>query len=371
MPPTATGSSVIAKNLACGFDSDEIVMIGQVLYDNRIDLSGIEKIRRIRIPDYPFHWRIKSFFEPFYVIPLTVAAGVAATRRYKLRAVVACFPNAPFLFAGLLISIIAKVPFYPYYHNLYVETRTNRVSRTIAQIIQSISFSYAAQVFSMSKGMAGFLLKRYGQKSHPILHPIPSSIPAFRELPAAKRPYKIAITGNINFTMGETLRRLVSVIRDVSDFQLHIFTSTSGDVIRNYLRIYGDNIDVMHVANREQLIDSIRDCDLLTLALDERRGDLEDDFKTQFPTRTLELLVSERPILVLAPEDYYIARFFRETGAGEVVSSTDCETIRNAIIELCENPTKRNMYVRNALNIAKQYRVEKVVATLRSVLPNR
>jgi glycosyltransferase involved in cell wall biosynthesis len=130
-----------------------------------------------------------------------------------------------------------------------------------------------------------------------------------------------------------------------------------------------DTIELKDVPNQEDLVASLRSCDVLILALaDQHNTILNDDFRTQFPTRTLEMLISERPVLVVAPYDYYIARFFRHNGAGKVLSDVSRESIRKAIEGLCKNERERNICVKNALKVAQEYRIENVARILRSEL---
>jgi len=369
MPPTATGMSVVSRNLASGFDPDEVVIIGQVLYESRIDLRGAERVQRIRIPDYPIHWRLKPYLEPFYIIPLTVAVGLRAIRQHRLKSVVASFPNSTFLVAGFLISLLARVPFFPYFHNLYVETRQGMISRAMALVIQKVIFWKAKRVLSMSKGMSEYLAKSYHIDSTSLLHPIVQPVPLFSAVRKSTKPYRIAFTGNINNTVVDVIRRVIDAIGEDPDYRIVLHTPVPIDRAKSLIGKWTDIIEIKDVPNQEDLVTSLRSCDVLILALaDQHNTILNDDFRTQFPTRTLEMLISERPILVIAPEDYYIARFFRGNGAGKVLSNMSTESIRKAIVNLCTNERERNVCVKNALRIAQEYRIENVTRVLRSEL---
>jgi hypothetical protein len=368
MPPTATGSSVIARNLAMGLYPDETIMLGQVLYSGRINLDGMKQ-RRIDIPDYPIHWRIKPYVDWLYVIPLVVSRGCKAVRRNHLQAVVTIFPNAKYLVAGLLISLFTRVPFFPYFHNLYVETRTGLFGRTFARLIQRISFSMATRVLSMSEGMTDFLLDKYGIDSTPILHPIVLPIPQIKKVPDAEPPYRLAFSGNVNFTVAERIRHVIEAVGDDPLYEIILHTPIPPEQARHEIETWASNIIIKHIPDQEALIESLRTCDVMMLALADRHGkELEDDFRTQFPTRTLEMLISERPILVIAPKDYFITRFFEANDAGLTYTDNSIDGLRDAIYRMCTSTELRESCVHNALATADSYRVNLVAETLRREL---
>jgi hypothetical protein len=369
MPPTATGMGVVSRNLASGFDSDEIVMLGQILYSSRIDLKGIEQHTRIQIPNYSVHWRIKPYIEWLYVIPLAVLAGCRAVRRYRLRGVVASFPNEKYLISGLLISIIMQVPYYPYFHNLYEGTRTGWGGRVIARFWQRVFFWKARRVLSMSQGMTDFFRVKYGIESTPLLHSIAQTVPQYTGTPSADPPYRLAFTGNINFTVAERIRDVIEAVGNDPQYEILLHSPVPEAQARETIGLWADNVTITDIPDQSDLVESLRSCDVMMLALVDRHGSgLEDDFRTQFPTRTLEMLISERPLLVVAPKDYFITRFFEVNGAGLTYTENGIDGLRDSIHKICTNSELRDSCVRNALVTAESYRVEQVAATLRREL---
>lgn len=369
IPPTATGMSVVTRNLLRWFRPDECVMIGQVIYAGRSTMEGIEHHPRIEIPSHAIHWRLKPYLEPFYLIPMLVNAGCKAVKQHRLRAVVALYPNASFLCAGYLIARLMHIPFFPYFHNLYVETRTNRVAQWFARRLQRFLFSRAARIFSMSEGMTDFFTARYGVRSLPLLHAINCPIPVPSSLPKPEKPFRIAFSGNINFTMIEPLQKVILAIGEDPEYEIVLHTPVKPDDVRKRVGAWARNITLKDAPTQEELVASLRGCDLFVLALADMRGrELEDDFRTQFPTRTLEMLVAQRPILLLCPKEYFLARFFVKWGCGEVLESTDPHEIREAIERLCTDEEQRRRYVEKALAVATLYRGERVSGVLRDEL---
>lgn len=369
LPPTATGMAVVTRSLLRWFAPEECVMIGQVPYRGRIAMEGIENHRRIEIPSRSIYWRVKPYVEPFCTVPTLVREGCRAVKEHGLRAVIASYPTAAFLLGGYLIARRMGVPFFPYYHNLYVETRTNPVARAYARRLQRFLFSRAERVFSMSDGMSGFLMDRYRVASVPLVHAINHPIPAPGYLPSCERPFRIAFSGNINLTMVEPLRNVIAALGDDAGYEIVLHTPFSEAEVRRTLGMWRTNITVKDAGGQEELIASLRSCDVLGLALADMTGThLEDDFRTQFPTRTLEMLVAERPILLLCPRHYFLAQFFLTRGCGYLLEGTDPAKIREAVDLLCTSTDERTRLVRNALEAAGLYRGERVSALLRHEL---
>ncbi len=364
-PPTATGSSVIVRNLAAEFGPTDCVLLGQLLYDGRIGLDRIEDHVRVLIPSYPIHWRLKPYLEPFYAIPMAVRAGCAAVRDHGLRAVVAVYPNSAFMVAGYLIARLCGVPFYPWFHNLYVETRPTGVGAAFARIVQRHILARAAHVFGMSDGVSRFLQANYGIEGDPLLHPVSLPIPEAAAPPDAEKPFVLGLSGNINFTTAEPLRNLIAAVGDSPDYRIVLHTLTPEAGIRETLGVWADNVSVRPVPDASELVLALSECDALVLGLGDRTGKpMEWDFKTQFPTRTLEMLVSERPILLMCPDDYFLAEFFAENGCGRHVSATDAEAIGYAVREICADRALRSKCVAGALHAAARYRAEDVAESL-------
>ena len=222
----------------------------------------------------------------------------------------------------------------------------------------------------MSQGMTDFLRNRYAVDTTPIVHPIVQPVPAFTDVPAATPPYRLAFSGNINFTVAERVRHVIEAVGDNPLYEIVLYTPVSPEDARETIGAWADNVTIAHLSDQKALVDALRGCDVMMLALVDRRGSssIEDDFKTQFPTRTLEMLISERPLLVIAPADYYITRFFQMNGAGRTYSGTDIDELREVILDMCTNSALRKSCVRNALATAQSYRVNEVVTTLRREL---
>ena len=365
MPPTAGGAAVVTRNLLVNFDPDTCVVLGQIPFPGRMSMEGFEQYRRIEVPTPDIYWRVKPFVEPFWSIPRAVRLGVEAVREHSLQAVVSIYPNAAMLYAAHRIAKKTGLPLLPHFHNLYAETRAGTAEGVLARRLQRLIFQRSTHVFTMSQGMTDYYRERYGVESTPLLHPMAHEVPEFSEPAPAERPYRLALSGNMNFTMLGKLARVVKAVGDDPGYEIVLHAPQTADRIREDLGVWADNITVKDARRQEDLVASLGSCDLLLIGLENRIGKrMDDDFRTQFPTRSLDMLVSGKPIMVLCPRDYYFARFFETHDCGFIEPATDPDTIKRSIDDLCADQERRSRYVRNALDVAQAYRGPAVAAVL-------
>jgi glycosyltransferase involved in cell wall biosynthesis len=367
MPPAAGGAAVVTRNLLMNFDPDSCVLMGQLPSHGRMSLEGFENYRRIEIPSPSIHWRLKPWIEPFYAIPKTIREGCRAVREYDLQAVVTVYPNAAMLYAGYRIAKKMGLPFFPHFHNLYPEFKTNPVDRFIARRLQKVVFRGAERVFSMSQGMTDFHREHYGQESTPLLHPLNLPIPEYEDLTIPEKPYTVTFSGSVNFTMLEPLRQVIHAIGDDPDYRIVLHSYVSTKQIRDLAGVWADNIEVRDKEKQEELVASLNECDVCLMGLHNGLGQqAEWDFRTQFPTRTLEMLVARKPILLFSPKEYFFARFMDENGCARVVDTLDPAVIRREIDQMCTDNGVRSACVKAALDVAENYRGPVVAEVLRS-----
>jgi glycosyltransferase involved in cell wall biosynthesis len=92
------------------------------------------------------------------------------------------------------------------------------------------------------------------------------------------------------------------------------------------------------------------------------------EYETIFPTKTIEYLISGRPILAHTPPGAFLTRFLRDHDCALVVDTPDHAAVLAAVQRLLTDAPLRARLVRNALKAAEQFQVKRVVAEFREVL---
>jgi hypothetical protein len=286
----------------------------------------------------------------------------------RCKAIVVVFPDEIFLLVGYLLSLLTRKPLYPYLHNTYLENRPNS---GFARWLQPRVFARSRHVFVMSEGMQRLYNKNYpGLECSPLLHSFNDPLPDPDEVvcPPAHKPLRLVLFGNISASNAEATVRLVELIKTMPDVHLTLFSGTS----RAYLKQLGFNSDQITVktVSHDVLMDGIREGDIIVLPHGFYGSIAEEEIATIFPTRTIEALISERPILAHTPDACFLTDFLRRHDCALIVEKPDVEALRQAIERLRVDEKLRRHLVRQALITARQFQASTVADHLRRVLLN-
>jgi len=174
--------------------------------------------------------------------------------------------------------------------------------------------------------------------------------------------------GTVNASCLDALQRLYRVVRSTPDLLLTLVTSTPGWVLRKW-GLRGERLKVVPATlSREGMFAELASADMVFLPLG-LRGALDGvEYKTIFPTRTIEYLLCRRPILAHVPSDSYMAEFLRARGCALVVDSQEEEALAAAVQRLRADRDERARLVRAALAAAAEFEAGRVAHHLREVV---
>lgn len=366
VPPTKTGSAVIVANLARQFDSGEMVVASEQPHGEGNAGFGANGPRLAYIAKgWPTTWRGARWWRRVQ-LPLMIARSVFLCRRYGCSNVIAVFPNEEFLIVGYVTSLLTGSRFFMYMHNTWLENRKGIAFR-IAQALQPRMFKRAKHVFVMSEGIVEMYRAHYpGLDCSALVHSFNNEVPAFVPPPPPGSPLRLTISGNIYEVCRDATERFCDALFRIEDTELTFLTATP----RSYLADLGllrDNVRYVTVA-QDEVVEKLRDSDILVLPHGFTGSYSALEYQTIFPTRTIEYMISGRPILAHAPPDCYLTRFLKEHDCALIVDNPSIEQLIGAIHSLREDQNLRAKLVRNALTTAKQFQAPKVAATLRELL---
>jgi glycosyltransferase involved in cell wall biosynthesis len=367
VPPAVTGSAVVVENLAKQFTRDDMIVAGErppmgpgmawkeqwpeIVYvaDGRPQTSrGARWWRKFQIPAIVFRcWRL-------------------ATQR-RCTAILVVSPSEEYLLAGYLVACWTGARLYPYFHNTYVEQcRAGSVAAWFARRLQARVFARASRVFVMSEGMVELYRQRYpGVACSALVHSFHEDLPEHGPPPAPGTPLRVALSGNVNASCVEATVRVCDAIARI-DSTLDIVSGTA----RRYLQEHGLLQPHVrhHTVPREVMLRHLSESDILVLAHGFTGTLSPEEYATIFPTRTIEYLISGRPILAHAPAGCYLTRFLREHDCALVVDVPDVSAILDGIARLRRDSDLRARLVKNARAAAERFRGPRVAAVLRMML---
>lgn len=258
-------------------------------------------------------------------------------------------------------TISRKGPFRKYW--------SRQIDKEFKQLLDKVTL-----FLSISDSMSSEYLKRYNKRFIAFHNPI--DITKFvncraNDVKKIDDTLKILYIGRIGTANRQSICHFA---RTVSHLKNNEFTIT--------MEIYTPDIDtpeaneinklkgmrVNPAVNHESVPNLLMEFDILLLPLDFTENGLKYA-RYSMPTKASEYMISGTPILVYAPEETAISRFFSENECGHCVTVENENEIKRAIIYLFLNKEYRIKLGQNALKLASElFDAEKVRKEFRELL---
>jgi glycosyltransferase involved in cell wall biosynthesis len=261
---------------------------------------------------------------------------------------------------------------FAYFHNTYLELRPDS---KLARWLQPRVFRRAKHVFVMSEGMQRLYRQHYPDLTcTPLVHTFNDPLPdddVVKDVAAVHTPLRLAIQGNVNKSNFGAAVQLAKAVKtfERGEVQCAVYSGTDPVQLR---RVGFDGLPfTVSTVSRDMLLEKMREADIVLLPHGFSDQMVADEILTIFPTRTIECLISGRPILAHLPADCFLNEFLARHGCALIVNESDTEKVRAAIIRLQTDPALREQLVRRALAAAEQFQAPVVAGYLREVITSR
>ena len=367
LPCQSSGTSVVLRRLLENFGGDEIVLLARNPNPHLRLESRPLHYPTITIASLPAgvrgerYWRLGS-------LPPGIFAGLQAVRRHRPAAILAVFPDEIALLTGYVLHRLTGLPLLAYFCDLYQEDRTHRWEAHLARWLQPRVFRAASQIIAVNEGMATYYRERYGLASLCLPACINAGIAEPGELPSPGRSFVVGYSGNINYTRLSALRALVCAIGDNPAYAIRYFTPQKPKFLKAHA-LWADNASAEFIPDEGKLIRRLASCDALFLPLTFDVGESSrDQLATCFGIKSYEYFLSQRPVLLQCPGDYFIARFYRQWDCGLVVDDPAAAALLAGFERLRSDHHLRDRLMRNALRAAHQFEGRRVTPILRAAL---
>jgi len=362
MPPDTSGSAIIALNLVQQFTRDEMIVAGERPYGKppvQWDAAWPE-LRYVQSV-WPVTGRGLRWWR-FLQFPFVLLHCLWIIRRERVDRIVAVFPRGLFLFTGYLLSRLTGCKLFAYLHNTY-ESRTGITLRFTAWV-HKLVFGRAAHVFVMSQGMSDYFQQAFPHvEQTPLVHSFNEPIPQFVEPPPVGSPLRLIFCGNL-VSCKDAAARLAEAIARSPDAALSILSGDDPAMLRTYGLLRPGT--ACETVARDAIPGRLRQADIVLLPHSfEYPEAARNEFRTIFPTKTIEYLISGRPILTHSPADAFLTKFLVENDCALVVDRPEVGALCAAIEQLRSDAALRSRLVRNALRTAKQFQAANVAAEFR------
>jgi glycosyltransferase involved in cell wall biosynthesis len=365
IPPAPTGSSVIVGNLAKQFRPDEMVVLGAYSLGAPAHRWASEwaklKYAVLRLPD---GWRGERWLR-WMQLPLLLLRAWWLLVVGRCKAILVVFPDETFLITSYILAWLTGKPLYPYFHNTYLEANPN--SR-LARWLQPRVFGIASHVFVMSEGMQRLYEANYPNlQCSALVHSFNQATPDPEDfvLPPLHQPLRLVLFGSVGASNADAASRFAELVHTNANLHLNVVSGTSHNQLRK-LKFTGSNISIETVSP-DVLMERLRQSDIVLLP-HGFVGDTAEEIATIFPTRTIEALISGRPILAHSPKDSFLTEFLERNGCALIVADPHVHKLALALKRLCQDSDLREQLVRQALITARQFEASTVASYLRKVL---
>lgn len=312
-----------------------------------------------------FDWFRKLRFKPL------VETIKKVIREEKVTHVIGVYPNIFYCLAAQRAAKELGLPFSSYFHNTYVEN--NAISDINAQKYQSEIFENSEHIFVMSDGMRTFYEEKYKLgKFVPLVHTFDKQpdISKNTGIPGEhKNNYKLVAIGNFNESNLEATKRLVQAISGNSKYSLSIYTHVP-KVLLQSRGLDTNSFEHMGSVPPYEIHDIIQQYDICIITHGFTGGYGEVEYKTIFPTRTIPILLSGKPIFAHSPKGSFLNTFLKEHNCAELVDTTEIPDVIDGLDRIADSYDRQQALVINASKAVEQFYGPHVTSVLLNQLKN-
>jgi hypothetical protein len=269
------------------------------------------------------------------------------------RVCVGCTASAIDLPASFLASRACGIPFIAYLFDDPVLQWPDPARRQEAGAWERQWAPHAAAVIAPNEVLAEDFGRRTGASVSIVRNPAADGAfgPDTSHRPFGD-PVRLIYTGAVYHAQLDAILNLSAALRDVEfEARLDIYTGQDPSVlsaadpkfVRSHQHVEGSEVFRLQQA-----------ADILFLPLGFATG-VPEVIRSAAPGKTAEYLASGRPILVHAPADSFVSRFFREHDCGLVVDMPEPARLTGALVRLRDEPMLRSRIVANAQRVARGF----------------
>jgi glycosyltransferase involved in cell wall biosynthesis len=359
-PPNNTGASVVMSNLIKELDQDTVygVVTWANSFKDKDEIINHKPVHKIFNFQYLFNPRL-WFFIRLLTINREKRKVIKLIKKEKITHVVGVYPDLDFLEIARSAAEICGVKFYAYLHDTLAEGLSHKRYKNIAKVVQQKIFDTSHKILVMSEGMKDLYQKKYNIQTTPVLHSFSEQVEE-KELDNENVEDSVFWGGAIYAINKETVKRVHEACKTL-DYTLTVSAANTQAKLNN-LGFENRNLKILPFLSREDYISTVGNQKALLLSIDwpDESQVHPDELGTIFPTKTIEYLISGRPILVHCPEEYFLAKFFKKNKCGLVLTDRDPKKIKEQIESVLNDEKQLKEMVANAYKTSRQFHISSV-----------
>ncbi len=302
-------------------------------------------IARLRMP-YP----IRVILTTLILLISRTTKLVKLIRNHPVQAIIACTGDVVDIPSAFIASKILGIDFYAYILDDYVHHWTGYY-RLFAKAISPWIFKRSTGLIGLNEYSCAEYTRRYHVDCLMVRNPCTMdtlTAPINSEWPLQAGKIKVVYTGSIYHANNDCFLNLINAIDALKlyEIELHIYTAQTEDQL-SVQGIIGERVYVHPQISYNQALNVQRDADILFLPL-AFNSPIPEVIRTSSPNKMGEYLASGRPVLAHAPEDSFVAYYFRKNYCGIIVDKSSADLLSEHIKQIVDNTDLRRDITSNA-----------------------
>ena len=366
-PPCTLGAATIMYNLCKYLPKESFQVItasSELAIDNGdYDPEYALKCSTIRLPVRKYRGKSGLIF-----LLLSVLKGFIICKKKEFKCLLAVYPSEYDLYAAYILRKITGKPLIIYMHDLFSEVKKGAKLYKIFCFLERKIFSSASAIIVTNEKFKQYYLKK-GIPNIIVLHSCVDLDREEQEGVSSKVPPKqvgklrIVFTGGVYTANEDAILCFLEAVKKLKYVEV-IFATPSQ---KEYLR----NVNIGFVP-KKVCYELQRSADILLLPL-AFKSPYPEEIQCAFPTKALEYLITNKPILAIVPKGTFCQDFVEKNHVGMVVTELSEQKIAGAIEKL-RDPRNRGAFSQNSMKTAFLYnariQAKKLYTIIRKVVSN-
>ena len=362
-PFIKSGSGVVAREFMNFFTEDEIIFLS-------------EKHHKIQTPNSRFHYinttplKFKKgnrflHWQRWLLIPTIVNKIINIIENQKCDKIICTYPDEVYLLAASIAAKKLSIPIYPYFHNLYYENKDN-ISALAAKLIQQKIFKQAPWVYVISGGILSELTPKYPETDFRILTNSTKVVKTINVNSSTNNlKKKVTFLGNINNSNIDALKFTLKALGNRDDVVITLITQVPLYILKKE-NLITKNTKIKNNLSNKEAMQELQSSNLLLLPHGFSGNLSEAEYRSLFPTKLIDYLKSNTPILAILPYDSFLYKFLQENKCAFTVTSKKDYEIFEILNKLSSNATEISYITSNSQKTLQKFSEDNVLGTLKN-----
>ena len=274
-------------------------------------------------------------------------------------------PDEFHLIAATLAAKTLTIPIYPYFHNLYYENK-HGFSAIIANLVQKKLFVQAPWIYLISDGLLKELSPLYPKIDFRVLtHATEIDDIRINHDKSPKQVLEVTFLGNINNSNIDALSFMLNTLGNRKDVVINLIYSPPKYFLKK-AKLLKNNIVINNNLSDEEVKQKLRISNLLLLPHGFTGALSDAEYRSIFPTKTIQYLLSGSPILALLPHNCYLQDFLSKNQCAFCITNKNEQEIFSILNHVQNNTNEIERITNNARKTVQIFSKNKVLEKLKN-----